>query len=164
MMQVYRFANRVPLQFQPGACAITQAVMGTNWRSYGLSQSRGSLPAGPVTLIVHVASVWVPFTSESKEAVASYPEIEKELRLALQSVGRNLASFLRKRQAIQAQGNRRSVFLRYLREVAQAVGTIKKIDHQPVYEKLLDVAKKKTAIADVKLDEFGDEIIEEETT
>lgn len=161
-MQIYRFANRVPLQFQPGACAITQAVLGTNWRSYGLSQSRGSLPNGPVTLIVHMASVWVPFTSESKEAVASYPEIEKELRLALQSVGRNLAAFLRKRQAIQAQGNRRSVFLRYLREVAQAVGTINKIDSQPVYEKLLQVAKKKTAIADIKLDEFGNEILEAE--
>ncbi len=161
-MQVYRFANRVPLQFQAGACAITQAVMGTNWRAYGLSQSKGSLPAGPLTLIVHIASVWVPFTSESKEAVASYPEIEKELRLALQSIGRNLATFLRKRQAIVAQGNRRSVFLRYLREVAQAVGTIKKIDSQPVYDQLLTVAKKKTAIADVKLDEFGDEIVDEE--
>ncbi len=161
-MQIYRFANRVPLQFQPGACAITQAVLNMNWRAYGLSQSKGSLPSGPVTLIVHMASVWVPFTSESKEAVASYPEIEKELRLALQSVGRNLAGFLRKRQAIQAQGNRRSVFLRYLREVAEAVGTINKVDSQPVYEKLLKVAKKKTAIADVKLDEFGNEIIEEE--
>ncbi|MFO0924461.1 MAG: DNA topoisomerase VI subunit B [Pirellulales bacterium] len=161
-MQIYRFANRVPLQFQPGACAITQAVMNMNWRSYGLSQSRGSLPNGPVTLIVHMASVWVPFTSESKEAVASYPEIEKELRLALQSVGRNLASFLRKRKDIQAEGNRRTVFLRYLREVADAVGVINKIEPQPVYEKLLSVAKKKTSMADVKLDEFGNEIEETE--
>ncbi len=86
-MEVLRLANRVPLQFQHSACAITQTVIGTNWRSYGLAQSRGSLPKGPVTLMVHIASVWVPFTSESKEAVASYPEIQKELRLALQSVG-----------------------------------------------------------------------------
>lgn len=159
-MQIYRFANRVPLQFQQGACAITQAVVNMNWRAYGLSQSRGSVPNGPITLIVHIASVWVPFTSESKEAVAGYPEIEKELRLALQSIGRNLAAFLRKRQAIQAQGNRRSVFLRYLREVAEAVGTINKVDSQPVYEKLLFVAKKKTSIADMKLDEFGNEVVE----
>lgn len=160
-MQIYRFANRVPLQFQPGACAITQAVLNMNWRAYGLSQSRGALPSGPITLIVHVASVWVPFTSESKEAIAGYPEIEKELRLGLQSVGRNLAAFLRKRQAIQAHGNRRSVFLRYLREVAEAVGRINKVESQPIYEQLLDVAKKKTAIADIKLDEYGNEIVEE---
>ena len=154
-MQVYRFANRVPLQFQPGACAITQAVMGMNWRSYGLSQSRGGLPAGPVTLIVHVASVWVPFTSESKEAIASYPEIEKELRLALQSVGRNLASFLRKRQAIRAQADRRSIFLRYLGEVSQAVSVINGADADSLYANLLEVAREKTANADMELDAFG---------
>jgi DNA topoisomerase-6 subunit B len=68
VMQVLRYANRVPLLFQPAACAITQSVIGNNWRSYGLSQSRGQLPTGPVTLMVHMASVWVPFTSESKEA------------------------------------------------------------------------------------------------
>ncbi|HCK72423.1 MAG TPA: hypothetical protein DHW38_12660, partial [Planctomycetaceae bacterium] len=51
---------------------------------------RGNLPSGPVTLMVHLASVWVPFTSESKEAIAAYPEIEKEIRLALQAVGRKL--------------------------------------------------------------------------
>ncbi len=43
-MEVLRYANRVPLQFQPVACAITQTVLGTNWRSYGLSQSRGGCP------------------------------------------------------------------------------------------------------------------------
>ena len=74
-------------------CAITQTIMGTNWRSYGLQQSRGGLPSGPVTVMVHMASVWVPFTSESKEAIASYPEIQKELRLALQAVGRKLGMY-----------------------------------------------------------------------
>jgi DNA topoisomerase-6 subunit B len=161
-MQIYRFANRVPLQFQQGACAITQAVLNTNWRPYGLSQSRGALPNGPVTLIVHVASVWVPFTSESKEAIANTPEIEKELRLGIQYIGRSLASFLRKRQAIAAQGNRRNVFLRYLKEVASAVASIQKSQPDPIYEDLLHVAKRKTAVADVKLDEFGKTIAQEE--
>src|SRR5262249_26887024 len=68
-MQVLRYANRVPLQFQPAACAITQAVIANNWRAYGLSQARGQLPVGPITVMVHMASVWVPFTSESKEAI-----------------------------------------------------------------------------------------------
>src|SRR5262249_14194971 len=78
-MQVLRYANRVPLQFQPAACAITQSVVANSWRAYGLTQSRGQLPTGPVTVMVHMASVWVPFTSESKEAIAAYPEILKEL-------------------------------------------------------------------------------------
>ena len=129
-MKVLRYANRVPLQFQQRACAITQAVMSTNWRSYGLSQSRGSLPSGPVTVMVHMASVWVPFTSESKEAIAAYPEIQKELRLALQAVGRKLGMYLRRRKRVKQEGERRNVFLRYLGEVADAVSDINGADRE----------------------------------
>lgn len=161
-MSVLRYANRVPLQFQPGACAITQTVMQTNWRSYGLSQSRGALPSGPITIMVHMASVWVPFTSESKEAVAGYPEIQKELRLALQSVGRKLAMYLNRRRRVKQEGERRNVFLRYLGEVASAVSVINATDRDALYDKLVEVAKKKTAEADIELDERGKPLEAEE--
>ncbi len=155
VMQVLRYANRVPLQFKLRDCAITDAVINTNWRPYGLSQSRNALPTGPVTVLVHIASVWVPFTSESKEAIAAYPDIQRELRLALQTVGRNLGMYLRRRQRVKQEGERRSVFLRYLAEVARAVGDINGTDRERLYEQLLRVAKRKTAEADVKLDERG---------
>ena len=161
-MNVLRYANRVPLQFQQGACAITQTVMGTNWRSYGLSQSRGSLPSGPVTVMVHMASVWVPFTSESKEAVASYPEIQKELRLALQAAGRKLGMYLRRRAHVKHEGQRRNVFLRYLGEVADAVNKINRADSKQLYDKLVAVARKTTADADVQLDDRGRPVDEPE--
>jgi len=161
-MNVLRYANRVPLQFQAGGCAITQTVMATNWRPYGLSQSRGQLPRGPVTVMIHMGSVWVPFTSESKEAVASYPEIQKELRLALQAVGRKLGMYLRRRRKVKHEGERRSVFLRYLSEVATAVSRINQTDRDKLYQRLLLVAKKKTAQADVKLDDRGRPIEEED--
>jgi DNA topoisomerase-6 subunit B len=154
-MEVLRYANRVPLQFSPASCAITQTVLGTNWRSYGLSQSRGALPKGPVTVMVHVASVWVPFTSESKEAIAAYPEIQKELRLALQAVGRHLGTYVRRRLKVKQQSDRRQVFLRYLGEVATAVSEINAVDRESLYEQLLSVAKKRTAEADMKLDDRG---------
>ena len=162
-MNVMRFANRVPLQFQPGACAITQMIMGTNWRAYGLTQSRGGLPSGPVTVMVHVASVWVPFTSESKEAVASYPEIQKEIRLGLQAVGRKLAMFVRKRLKVRQEGERRNIFLRYLGEVATAVNEINGRKRDELYNLLLKVAKRKTAQADMKIDESGNYVEESET-
>ena len=72
LARVLRFANRVPLLYQPGACCITKAVLETSWRNYGIPQSRGALPQGPLVIFVHMASVWVPFTSESKEAIADY--------------------------------------------------------------------------------------------
>jgi DNA topoisomerase-6 subunit B len=161
-MEVLRYANRVPLQFQHSSCAITQTVLATNWRSYGLSQSRGALPKGPVTVMVHVASVWVPFTSESKEAIASYPEIQKELRLALQAVGRKLGMYVRRRLKVKQQSDRRQVFLRYLGEVATAVSEINAVDRAALYDQLLSVARRRTAEADMKLDDRGRPVEEAE--
>ncbi len=161
-MNAYRYANRVPLQFQAGACLITQTVMGMNWRPYGLNQARNQFPRGPVTVIVHLASVWVPFTSESKEAIASYPEIQKELRLALQAVGRKLGMYLKRRERVKHEGERRSIFLRYLGEVATAVSKINGSNRDELLESLIVVAKQKTATADIQLGEDGKPIQEEE--
>jgi DNA topoisomerase-6 subunit B len=161
-MTVLRYANRVPLQFQAGGCAITQTVTATNWRPYGLSQSRGQMPRGPVTVMVHIGSVWVPFTSESKEAIASYPEIQKELRLALQAVGRKLGMYLRRRKRVRHEGERRNAFLRYLGEVATAVSRINRTDRHQLYQQLLLVAKKRTADADLKLDDRGRPVEQED--
>jgi len=120
-VELYRFANRVPLLFQRGACGITESVIRTDWRNYMLSQPKGSLPVGPMILFVHIASVWVPFTSESKEAVAHYPEIISELRLGLQECGRRLAAFVRKRQSAEYELQRRSIFELYIQEIAQSM-------------------------------------------
>ncbi len=160
-MEVMRYANRVPLQFQQSACAVTQTVLTTNWRGYGLSQSRGAMPKGPVSLMVHIASVWVPFTSESKEAIAHYPEIQKEIRLGLQAVGRKLGMYLRRRDKVRQQSDRREVFMRYLKEVSTAVSVINGTDDKDLYEQLLKVAKKVTSDADVKLDDRGRPIVED---
>jgi DNA topoisomerase-6 subunit B len=159
-MEVMRYANRVPLQFQQAACAVTQTITSTNWRSYGLAQSRGGLPKGPVYIMVHIASVWVPFTSESKEAIASYPEIQKEIRLGLQAVGRKLGMYVRKRMRVKQQGDRRDIFMRYLKEVATAVHELNGVDRDGLYDQLVTVAKRVTADADMKLDDRGRKIKE----
>jgi DNA topoisomerase VI subunit B len=161
-MEVMRYANRVPLQFQQAACAITQTVMQTNWRSYGLQQSRGGLPRGPVSIMVHIASVWVPFTSESKEAIASYPEIQKEIRLGLQTAGRKLGMYLNRRLRVKQQTDRREIFLRYLKEVSGAVSDINGVERDGLYDELVKVAKRVTADADMKLDDRGRKIKSEE--
>jgi DNA topoisomerase-6 subunit B len=96
-VRVLRFANRVPLLYQAGGCAITKAVAGVNWKAYGLAQPKGSMPVGPVVLMLHMASVWVPFTSESKDAIAAYAEILREATFALQECGRRLSVFLSRR-------------------------------------------------------------------
>ena len=113
------------------------------------------MPSGPVTLMVHMASVWVPFTSESKEAIAGYPEIQKELRLALQAVGRKLGMYLRRRNRVKHEGQRRAIFLRYLGEVAGAVSRINRADRDRSTSGCWKWPGRKTAEADVKLDDRG---------
>jgi DNA topoisomerase-6 subunit B len=144
-IELFRFANRVPLLFQRGACGITEAIVRTDWRNYLLSQPKGSLPVGPMALLVHIASVWVPFTSESKEAVAHYPEIIKEIQLAAQECGRKLATFIRKGKAADYQAQRRSIFELYIEEVAAAIGKITGRKPGPIKREFLQVAHKVTA-------------------
>lgn len=124
LMQVYRYANRVPLLYQAAACAMSKAAVTIPWKTYGLDQSKGALPTGPIVLIVHIASVWVPYTSESKEAIAHYPEIIKELRLALLECGRRLQKFLRYRQRQADEEKKRSYIEKYLNPIGDALQDI----------------------------------------
>ena len=123
-IRIMRFANRVPLLYQQGACSITSSIQKTSWRSYGLQQSKSSLPVGPCIIVVHMTSVWVPFTSESKEALADYNEISKEIKLALQDCGRKLASFVNKKRRIKDEAKKRGYIEKYIPHVADAIGEI----------------------------------------
>src|SRR5437773_5500527 len=125
LARVIRYANRVPLVHQQSACAIYKAVLDTTWRTYGVTQSKGALPAGPMVIFVHMASVWVPFTSESKEAIADYDEIRKEITLALRECGRRLGAFLRRQERAQSEYRRRDIFELYIEEVVDACNRLK---------------------------------------
>jgi DNA topoisomerase-6 subunit B len=125
LARVIRYANRVPLLYQQSACVIYKAVLDTTWRNYGLAQSRGALPSGPMVIFVHMASVWVPFTSESKEAIAEYDEVRKEIHLALRECGRRLGAFLRRRERAQSEHRRRNIFALYIEEVVESCNRLK---------------------------------------
>ncbi|RBQ23305.1 MAG: Type 2 DNA topoisomerase 6 subunit B [Methanocorpusculum sp. MCE] len=117
-----RFANRVPLLYQQGACAITNAVQNVNWKAYGVSQS--GQPTGPILILVHVAATSVPFTSESKDAIAAIPEIEREITLALQELGRDLKMFLSRRDRNKLQDDRARAICSVIPLIAEKVGEI----------------------------------------
>ncbi|MHC3437333.1 DNA topoisomerase VI subunit B [Natrialbaceae archaeon A-gly3] len=122
---VLRFANRVPLVYQRGACATTDVVKNIGWRNYGLDQPGGSgLPKGPAVIMVHVASTNVPFTSESKDAVANVPEIEDEIELAIREAARELKSYLKKRRSMQKRRKKQSVLGKILPEMATKVAEV----------------------------------------
>ena len=155
LARVLRFANRVPLLYQQSSCCSYKAVLETNWRGYELSQARAALPQAPLVIMVHMASVWVPFTSESKEAIADYDEIRKEVRLALQECGRKLGTYLRRRKRMQRQAQRRGLLERYIGEIARSCEAITGAKAQKTYDALMRQAKRRTAEADEILDDHG---------
>jgi DNA topoisomerase-6 subunit B len=117
-----RFANRVPLVYQQGACAITNTVSDIGWKNYGLDES--SLPQGPAVVAVHVASTNVPFTSESKDAVANVPEIEDEIERAVREVGRELKSHIKETRSRRKRREKERVVANLLPQMAEKVAEV----------------------------------------
>ena len=135
---ILRFANRVPLMYQQGACAMTDCISRINWKSYNISQQ--GLPTGPVLILVHVASTNVPFTSESKDAIASIPEIEKEIILALQDLGRDLKLFVSRRDRNKVSEDRARAVCAIIPEIAHKVSEIVEkpvVDTSPIEGRLM---------------------------
>ena len=153
--QLMRFANRVPLIYQQGACAATRCVAEVNWKAYGLSQS--GLPQGPLLILVHVASTNVPFTSESKDAIASIPEIEREIMLALQDLGRDLRAFVSRRDRTRLAEERARAVCAILPELAAKVAEVTERpvpDISPIEGQIMRkvVAKKRTVAGRVGIE------------
>jgi DNA topoisomerase-6 subunit B len=138
-----------------------------------VSQSKGALPVAPMVLLVHIASVWVPFTSESKEALAHYPEILAEIKLALQDCGRKLAAYLRKKKRADYEAKRRNIFELYIEEISTAINKLTGRSKDEIkqgftelalavtagadFEKELETAEKKSAAAKSKKKKAKDE-------
>jgi DNA topoisomerase-6 subunit B len=152
---VLRFANRVPLLYQAGACAFTKSIIATNWRNYGLAQPKGSLPIGPAVIVVHMASVWTPYTSEAKEAIASYEDIVKEIKLALQELGRNLKRYISKKKKIKAEVKKRSYITKFIPHIAFAISNILEEDNKEELEEKLKIVleEKRGKVENVEFDE-----------
>jgi DNA topoisomerase-6 subunit B len=145
IVTLYRFANRAPLIYQQSACAITSAVMSTAWKSYGIDQSRGALPTGPMIILAQIASVWVPFTSESKEAVAHYDDIIKEMKLALQECGRRLGAYIRRGARLRDEEKKRSYIEKYIPHIGialQEILGISESEEKKVVETLVDTLER----------------------
>jgi DNA topoisomerase VI subunit B len=94
-VQLLRFANRVPLQFDKSGCAITWAIESVNWKSYGLAQPKDSLPLGSFVFAVSVVSPFIKFKNASKETIDASEELVEEIRRALMQAGQKLSRHIR---------------------------------------------------------------------
>ncbi len=124
-VKIIRYANKVPLLYQAGACAVTRAVAEIDWRPYGMDQKQGAgVPFGPMIILVHVYGTRVPYTSESKEAVAAIPEIIEEIKLALKSVGRGLKSFMNRNERREKANEKFNLVMNIIPEIGKKCSRI----------------------------------------
>ena len=94
-VQLLRFANRVPLQFDKSGCAITWAIESVNWKSYGLVQPKDSLPLGSYVFAVSVVSPFIKFKNASKETIDASEELVEEIRRTLMQAGQKLSRHIK---------------------------------------------------------------------
>ena len=141
-VRIIRFANRVPLMYQKGACVSTIAVEEMDWRRYELEQRGGKgIPIGPVVLLVHVASVNVPFTSEAKEAMADIDQIRNEVVLALRECARKMGSHVRKKAKLARMKEKEEVIRKLIPKIAEksAIMTGKPVPNfEPVIARIMN--------------------------
>jgi len=148
-----RFANKIPLLYDSAGCAITKAIQDVSWKQYGVQNvATNGTPMGPYIILLHLASVWVPYMSEGKSAIANYDEIIKEMKLALQDCARKLKNFLSAKYKAERQAERRSLFEIYIPELAFTLSEITEVKEEKIKENLKKIINKGN-IQDEELEE-----------
>jgi DNA topoisomerase-6 subunit B len=133
---VYRFANRIPLLYDEASDVSVKVIKEINWRRYKVS------PGMPVAILVHVCSTKVPYKTVGKEFIADRPEVKSEVLNGIREVARQLQLFLSRREHVEKEKRRLSVFSKYLPKIAKFSTELAEEEKEPNIEALLRSVKK----------------------
>ncbi|WP_405290446.1 DNA topoisomerase VI subunit B [Methanobrevibacter sp.] len=150
--EIMRFANRVPLTFDAGSCAITEALKSIDWKRYGLRDMDNT----PLTLFVNIISTQVPYLSTGKQSVSPEPEIVHEIRQSTMKLARKLQKHLRAKRAAKEKEKRSKVFEEYVPVIIEEAAKLGETG-VPEYQDIL-VKVTKRALAEL----LGEKVEEEE--
>ena len=137
IIRLMRFANRVPLQFDKSACAITKAVESVNWKAYGLAQQKNSLPLGPYVFAVSVTSPFIKFKNASKETIDASEELVEEIRRTLMQTGQKLARHIKREKKADDLERKTQYIRQFVPILVKKLGDITKAS-----DKRMEKAKK----------------------
>ncbi|MFH1663780.1 MAG: DNA topoisomerase VI subunit B [archaeon] len=158
-MEVMRFANKAPLLFDSGGCAITKAVQTIDWKRYGIQ----NIDEAPLTVFINMISVHIPYTSAGKQAISDEAEILEEMRLALMDSGRRIARHIIGKKREKEKEAKKRMYMKYAIEVANALSELTKKDNKEIEKKLLNIVLKRLKIDEQKeKTELSDEEVEKE--
>lgn len=132
-IKVFRFANRIPLLYDEGSDVVLKVVNDIDWNRYKVKDSNA-----PLVIVSHICSTRIPYKTVGKENVADRPEIERELRLALQFLCRKLAAYMSKRGQAEMAKKRANLYAKYIPLVAQFCTELAGKKKEPNYKKMLE--------------------------
>ncbi len=132
---VYRFANRIPLLYDEGSDVVLKVVNDTDWGRYKVKNDP------PLVIVSHICSTRIPYKTVGKENVADRPEIERELRLALQFLSRKLSSYMSKKGQAEMAKKRANLYSKYIPLIAQFCTELSGKKKQLNYQKMLEEVK-----------------------
>jgi len=130
-INVFRFANRIPLLYDEGSDVVLKVVNETDWGRYKVKND------SPLVIVSHICSTRVPYKTVGKENVADRPEIERELRLALQFLSRKLSSFMSKKGQADMAKKRANLYSKYIPLIAQFSTELSGKKKEPNYKKMI---------------------------
>lgn len=137
-----RFTNRTPKLRDNSDCAIWKAAANVNWKNYKLDRAENGLPRGPVRLFVNVSGpfVHVMFKAQSKQALAADDILVKEIKLALEELGRKLKTHITKGEIESRKMHRAKMLLEHSMVFAKSLVAIEQTDSElevkPTYEEV----------------------------
>jgi DNA topoisomerase-6 subunit B len=133
---IYRFANRIPLLYDEASDVSVRVIRSMNWRRYKVTSDM------PIAILVHVCSTKVPYKTVGKEFIADRPEVNGEILNGIREVARQLQKFLTKREYVEKERRRLTVFSKYLPKIARFSTNLAMKKKEPDIELLLRSAKK----------------------
>ena len=89
-------------------------------------------------MCIRDSSTRVPYKTVGKENVADRPEIEKELRLALQFLSRKLSGYMSKKGQAEMAKKRANLYSKYLPLIAQFCTELAEKKNEPNYKQMLE--------------------------
>ena len=129
---VYRFANRIPLLYDEGSDVVLKVIRDIDWARYKIKGDP------PFIIVSHICSTRIPYKTAGKENVADRPEIERELKLALQYLSRKLAGYMSKRGQAEAARKRANLYAKYVPMISQFCTELAGKRREPAYGRMLD--------------------------
>jgi len=158
--EIMRFANRVPLSFDQGSCAITEALKSIDWKRYGLRD----LENVPLTIFVNMISTQVPYLSTGKQSIAPEPEILHEVRQATMKVARKLQKHIRAKKAAKEEALRSKIFEDYVPVIIRESAKLAETEVPEFQEVLAKVTRRSLAELLGENPDEAEEEVEEEFT